>query len=51
MSDIVDYADDDVVGMFLYAQIVMENLLAQSTVGDVLDVLESSRFPIDLASA
>ncbi|KAH7032709.1 uncharacterized protein B0I36DRAFT_99861 [Microdochium trichocladiopsis] len=38
-------------GMFLYAQIVMDNLLAQSAVGDILAELEESRFPRDLASA
>lgn len=51
VPEIANLADDDAVGMFLYAQIVMDNLLAQLTVGDVLNVLESSRFPTDLASA
>ncbi|KXJ92572.1 hypothetical protein Micbo1qcDRAFT_49583 [Microdochium bolleyi] len=38
-------------GSFLYAQMVMDNLLAQPTVGDLLAELEEERFPADLASA
>ncbi|KAJ1328921.1 ankyrin repeat domain-containing protein 50 [Microdochium nivale] len=38
-------------GSFLYAQMVMDNLLAQPTAGDILANLHESRFPADLASA
>lgn len=39
------------LGSFLYAQMVMDNLFAQRTVGELLAELEERRFPADLASA
>ena len=38
-------------GMFLYAKLVMDNLLQQPTRGDLLDAISDNNFPDTLKEA
>lgn len=39
------------IGMFLFASLVMDNLLKQPTVGDMKKQLKENEFPSDLGEA